>query len=146
MASIPKHLIVYAEDDADDRELMREAFEKYHHSVELVMFADGASILRYLNRITLSQHHPCLIVLDINLPFFSGQEVFTKLRDIPDFAHTPVIFFSTSSQQRDQVFADMNGAGFITKPLTYRQMNDITERMIDACEHGIQGQIRKSTI
>ncbi len=146
MASIPKHLIVYVDDDADDRELMREAFEKYQDSVELVMFADGASVLRYLNRITLSQHQPCLIVLDINLPFFSGQEVFAKLRAIPDFARTPVMFFSTSSQHRDQAFADMNGAGFITKPLTYRQMNDVTERFIDACEHGIQGQIRKPTI
>jgi CheY-like chemotaxis protein len=145
-AAPPKHLIVYAEDDADDRELMQEAFEKYSHCVELMMFADGASILRYLSRLSLGGQKPCLIVMDLNLPLLDGQEVVQQLRTMPVYENTPIVFFTTSSQQRDQAFARNYRTGFITKPLTYRQMDAITEQLVDACEQGIQNQIRKPAL
>lgn len=144
MTSTPKHLIVYAEDDADDRELMAEAFEKYKEQVELVLFHDGAAILRYLTRLGLMERKPCLIILDLNMPIADGQEVTRQLRSMPPYAETPVMFFTTSSQNRDLAFAERYGAGFMTKPLTHAQMDGITEKLIDACDHSIQYAIRSA--
>jgi len=144
MTAPSKHLIVYADDDADDRELMAEAFQKYRERVDLVLFNDGAAILRYLSRLGLSERKPCLIILDLNMPLADGQEVTRQLRSMPAYAETPIMFFTTSSQHSDHTFAERHDAGFITKPLTFTQMDGITEKLIDACDRSIQYEIRSA--
>ena len=144
MTAKPKHLIVYADDDADDRELMSEAFQKYKERVDVVLFNDGRAILRYLSRLDLSERKPCLIILDLNMPLAGGQEVTRQLRSMTAYAGTPVMFFTTSSDHRDLAFAEQYRAGFITKPLTFEQMDGITEMFIDACDRSIQYEIRSA--
>src|SRR4051794_20128100 len=78
MAESKKQLIVYAEDDDDDMELMKESFENYSHNVDLKCFSNGVDVLNYL--MNDAQPSPCLIVLDINLPGMSGKQVLKKLR------------------------------------------------------------------
>jgi len=46
----PKSLVLYADDDPDDRMLIREAFEHYAHSVDLKVFRNGVELLQYVNK------------------------------------------------------------------------------------------------
>ena len=51
----PKSLVLYADDDTDDLELVSEAFEKYASVIDLVTFSDGTSLLHYLQELSLWQ-------------------------------------------------------------------------------------------
>ena len=142
MANPKKQLIVYAEDDQDDIELMEESFGNYAQNIELLCFSDGLEVYEYLAS-SYNQPSPCLIVLDINLPRMSGKEVLKKLRAIKRFKDIRVVLFTTSSQPHDKAFAHFYGAGFMTKPITYKQMDKIIHQFIEHCTDEIKNSIRK---
>ncbi len=137
-----RNIVLYADDDSDDLELVSEAFSKYRSFVELVTVTDGLQALEYLKNINADDRNPCLIILDINMPRLNGRETLTQIRKIDRFHNIPAILFSTSSQPFDKQFAISHNAGFITKPLDYKQMDIIAEQFIDHCEANVISQIR----
>lgn len=138
-----KNIVLYADDDTDDLELVAEAFSKYNNHVDLVTVADGLQALSYLNNIPEGEKTPCLVILDINMPRLNGRETLLQMRELDRFQDVPAILFSTSSQPMDKEFAKANNAGFITKPLDYRQMDLIAEQFIDHCSDDIKNKIRR---
>lgn len=141
-----QHLVIYADDDQDDLDLVRDSFDKYAQDVHLVTFDEGQGALDYLTSIADSKPGPCLIILDINLPGLSGKEILQRIRQIEAYQTTPVVLFTTSSQPTDKAFAREYAAGFMTKPLSYRQMDIITEQFIEHCTDDIKKKIRKQTL
>lgn len=142
-SATPKNIVLYADDDADDLELVRDAFSRYANNVEIVAVKDGSQALSYVQNLTEEDPTPCLIILDINMPMLSGKDVLVKLRQMKRFESVPVVLFSTSSQPQDGQFAQKYDAGFITKPLDYGQMQYITEQFIDHCTEEIKKNIRR---
>lgn len=137
-----KNIVLYADDDMDDLELVSEAFSKYSSNVELVTVTDGMQALSYLKEAAKKKDvSPCLIILDINMPRLTGRETLVRLREMRQYQMVPVILFSTSSQHYDKEFAQSYNAGFITKPLDYRQMDVIAERFIEHCNDEVKKQI-----
>jgi CheY-like chemotaxis protein len=139
----PKNIVLYADDDSDDLELVQEAFTRYSKNVDVVTARDGSQALSYLQRLSDEDTAPCLIILDINMPVINGKEVLKRLRDIDRFGSVPVVLFTTSSLPQDQGFAKKYNAGFVTKPLDVAQMEVITELFIDHCADDIKKSIRK---
>ena len=41
----PKSLVLYADDDPDDIELVQDAFKAYNNNVELITFRNGVELL-----------------------------------------------------------------------------------------------------
>lgn len=140
---VPKNIVLYADDDYDDLELVIEAFALYANNVEVVTARDGSQALSYLHQLTDEDAKPCLIILDINMPVINGKEVLRKLRDHVHFESIPVVLFTTSSQPQDEQFALKYNAGFVTKPLDVSQMEKITDLFIDNCSDEIRKNIRK---
>lgn len=138
-----KHIVLYADDDIDDIELVKEAFFKYSRDVEVITFEDGNSLLRYVSELSPLDAKPCLVILDYNMPLLNGKETLIRLRDIEGYESLPVVMFTTSSMAADKQFANKWGAGFITKPLDTRQMRYITEQFIDHCSDEIRNKIRR---
>lgn len=139
----PKSIVLYADDDTDDIELVRDAFAQHSINVELVTFTNGVEALAFLNNLTPLDATPCLVILDINMPLLDGKEVLSRLKQMKPFEKVPVILFSTSSQRADKEFADKYGAGFITKPLSAHQMEAIIEEFIEHCTEDVKSKIRK---
>lgn len=139
---VPKNVVVYADDDPDDLELVKDAFSSYSTNVEVITFTDGIQALAYLNHITPLEPTPCLIILDINMPILSGKEVLVRLRADKRFEDVPVVLFTTSSQPLDKTFAQKYKAGFITKPIDVQQMAFIADEFIDHCSEEIKKKIR----
>ena len=139
----PKNIVIYADDDQDDLDLVQEAFTQYSKNVEVVPFKDGTSALSYLQRLSPVDPTPCLIILDINMPVLNGKEALVRLRQMDRFTEVPVVLFTTSSQPLDKSFAERYNAGFVTKPLDVRQMEVITDQFIDHCAEDIREKIRK---
>ena len=141
--AMPKNIVLYADDDSDDLELVQDSFSLYSKNVEVVTMRDGSQALSYLNRLSDDDPLPCLIILDINMPVINGKEVLKNLRDLPRFETVPVVLFTTSSLPQDEKFAKKYNAGFVTKPLDFSQMEVITELFIDHCADEIRKNIRR---
>jgi CheY-like chemotaxis protein len=139
----PKSLVLYADDDPDDIELIREAFDSFSQSVELVTFADGIELLHYLDRLDPLHPSPCLIILDVNMPRLNGKELLKKLRRNENFAEVPIVLFSTSTLPSEIEFARSFDAGFVTKPLHEQQIELIIDQLIDQCTDEVKKRIKK---
>lgn len=139
----PKSLVLYADDDADDHELVREAFEAYAHAVELVPFYNGQELLRYLEGLPPLQPKPCLIILDINMPQLDGKQTLRRLRGMTEFEDLPTVLFTTSTMPSEADFAHRYNAGFVTKPLHAKQINAIVDRLIDHCTDDVRNKLRR---
>lgn len=138
-----KNIVVYADDDPDDIELVEDAFRQFANNVELITFNDGSQALSYLKTISEADAVPCLVILDINMPVLNGKETLIRLRQLEKFTDVPVVLFTTSSMPLDKSFAGHYKAGFITKPLGYEQMEMITKEFIDHCSEETQKKLRR---
>lgn len=139
-----KNIILYADDDHDDLQLVREAFDRYASNVEVVTVKDGSEAITYLKSLSHIDPAPCLVILDINMPRMNGKEALVKLRQMERFESVPVMLFTTSSMPADLDFANKHKAGFLTKPIDIRQMDVITDLFIDHCTEETRKKIKKA--
>ena len=139
----PRNIVVYADDDTDDIELVEEAFRQFANNVEVHTFQNGSQALAYLTNLQDGEPVPCLIILDINMPMLNGKETLVRLRQIEKFEDVPVVLFTTSSMPPDRTFAQRYGAGFITKPLGFEQMELIAKQFISHCNEETQKKISR---
>jgi CheY-like chemotaxis protein len=140
---LPKHYVLYADDDPDDLQLVQEAFEQYANDVTVVTAANGSEALSYLEKITDQDPLPCLVILDVNMPVLDGKQALVRMRSHPRLKQVPVVLFTTSSMPADQHYAQQYKAGFITKPLNIKQMEMITDQFIAHCADEIREKIRR---
>ena len=136
-----KQVLVYADDDEDDLQLVKDAMFPYEDSIELCLFQNGQEAYSFLLDLESKTEKPCLIILDMNMPGLGGKELLPILRSIPFFNEVPIILFTTSSMQHDYGFALQYNAGFITKPMTYRQMDMIAEEFLRHCSDEVKAKI-----
>lgn len=133
-----RNIILYADDDLDDLQLVEEAFTKHANNIEMVTASDGIQALEYLDGLQKLDPKPCLIILDINMPRLTGKEVLLEIRKTSQFKDVPVVLFSTSSLKQDKEFAEKYNASFITKPIDLKQMDMIINEFIEQCSDEFQ--------
>ncbi len=72
---------------------------------------------------------PALIVLDVMLPGLSGVDVATRLRELPGFADTPMVFLTARTDLRESLAGVLAGASeVITKPF---DLDDLSRRLLE---------------
>jgi CheY-like chemotaxis protein len=142
-SATPKNVVLYADDDMDDLDLVQDAFAQYTNDVEVVTVRDGSQAIAYLNNLSEYDASPCLIILDVNMPVINGKDVLKHIREMERFESVPVVLFTTSSMPLDKSFARSFNAGFVTKPLDIRQMEMITDQFISHCADEIKQKIRR---
>ena len=67
-SAISKNFVLYADDDADDLQLVQDAFALYSRNVEVVTAKDGSQVISYLQGLTDEDPSPCLIILTLTCP------------------------------------------------------------------------------
>lgn len=118
-----------ADDDDDDRMLIKEAFEESAYKEPLVFFENGEKVIDMLK--TKAQYKPSLILLDLNMPKVSGHDVLYFIKKNKKTKDIPVIILTTSKSKKDQETALKMGAdGFITKPHQFIEMLRIAENLV----------------
>ncbi len=82
------------------------------------------------NAITIRK--PDVILLDYEMPYADGAEVFCALRDTPVSADVPVVFL-TASADREVVtkLVSLNPAGYLLKPPNKQKMIDMIEGLLN---------------
>ena len=127
-----KKLILYAEDDSDDRFIFEDSFEPYRSEIKILVFNDGLELINFLKE--SNNERASLIVLDINMPRLDGKDALRILRELPHYAKIPVVLLTTSSSTVDSLFAKHFNADFITKPMNEMEMQNITRTLLKYCE------------
>jgi CheY-like chemotaxis protein len=107
--------VIIIEDDEDDKDMLREAFQNLNYENQLHFFSDGQAALDFLNSSDLI---PFLILSDINLPKLDGFALRSKIKMDADLQLRciPYIFFSTAVNQKAVIDAySMSVQGFFIK-------------------------------
>ena len=108
-------LVFLVDDDYEDHEIFKMAYDRVVPSYELVTCENGIEALDYFYK--NAGFKPDLIFLDINMPRMNGKECAKELRKLPDLEHVPIILYSTHEGQKELEEALVAGAnGFMTKP------------------------------
>ena len=124
-----KKLILIAEDDADDRLMINEAFMENNMPAGIVFFENGAELLDYLYSFDDSAERtlPDLIILDLNMPKMDGKSVLSRLKIHNLYQNIPVVILTTSrSREEEENVLEMGASGFYTKPSSFTELVDIT--------------------
>ena len=132
MDNQPK-LLLCIEDDRDDISLIEEAALDFDPSLRFVSKTNGKEAMMFLNRQKQEHYLPCLILLDINMPLMDGHEVLDALKKDEVFKEIPVIVFTTSSGQREQLLCDAYGVEMVTKPNRLAEFRKILNHLFVRC-------------
>jgi CheY-like chemotaxis protein len=126
MSNGPKpNIVLMADDDADDRLLVTDAFAESGMTGELRFVEDGRELLDYLQHLGKYESgtnapRPRLILLDLNMPKKDGREVLREIKSDPDLKRIPVVVLTTSHADTDigGVY-ELGANSFVTKPVKY---------------------------
>jgi CheY-like chemotaxis protein len=118
-----------ADDDEDDRLLMKEAMEEVDPTVNVVEAENGAELLKNLK----DDHSQAdsVIILDMNMPVMNGLETMSAIKADPETEKIPTVMMSTSSNPvlKKKAF-DAGVDEFITKPSTFRALISVVNKII----------------
>jgi len=118
-----KKKIVLAEDNSTLSLLLKFRLEK--EGYELHMAEDGKKAIELIE-----QEHPELILTDIMMPFVSGLEVISHVRNTLDLK-TPIIVFSAAGQEEMVLKAFNLGANdFMGKPFSPNELVIRVKRLL----------------
>jgi CheY-like chemotaxis protein len=107
--------ILIVEDNPADAQILAMALERAGVALEIVVVEDGVKALEYL---TAQNPDRCdLVLLDLNLPRFSGFEVLDRIRSTDDLKSLPVVVMSGSADVGDVNRCYRAGANsYVCKP------------------------------
>jgi CheY-like chemotaxis protein len=125
--------IIFADDDADDLELITGFFKQYNKDVHVLTFRDGKEVIKFLGDFALNNSSPKLIVLDINMPRLNGKDTLVEIRKKPGFRNIPVVMYTTSSSGVDEEFCRQMGASWVTKSSSIDGVRQTAKILADFC-------------
>lgn len=127
--------ILIIDDDLEDQQLMKEAFDALVPSQRKIHFAgDGQVAFEFLSQYNDPMDLPCLIVLDLNIPKLTGVDILKMLKSHELLNSIPVIILSSSSSPMDMEMAKKEGAvEYFTKPTSFVGFKEIAERFSSYC-------------
>ncbi|QOW22078.1 MULTISPECIES: response regulator [Lysobacteraceae] len=120
-------VILLVEDNPDDVELTRLAFDEAKIANQLVVVGDGAEALDYLfakgNYADRDPNElPSIVLLDLNLPKVDGREVLQAVRANPLTKTLPVVVLTTSTEPFDvEASYSLGVNSYIQKPVDFEQ-------------------------
>ena len=115
--------ILAVDDDRLTLELVNSALEK--EGYELLMAVDGKEAIEIIEN-----NNPDLIITDIMMPFVSGLEVISHVRNKLD-SETPIIVFSAAGQEEMVLKAFNLGANdFMGKPFSPNELVIRVKRLL----------------
>jgi len=117
--------VVIAEDNAINRELLRELLEIRGYSV--IDASDGQEALN-----VLEQTNPDLLLLDIGMPVLDGFAVIRKVRQDSRLANLPVVAVTAYAMQGDREKILNSGFdGYLSKPIDANALAAELDRLLN---------------
>jgi len=116
--------VLIAEDNAVNRELLRELLEL--RGYEVLEACDGQEALRIVE-----QAQPELLLLDIGMPVMDGFAVIRRIRENPRLATLPVVAVTAYAMRGDQEGILNSGFdGYLSKPVNPSSLAEELDRVL----------------
>ena len=134
MNSVP---ILYVEDEETDVMLLQHVLGKVGIQNPLQTVKDGKLAKDYLAGnapFADRRRHPLpgLVLLDLNLPYWSGFEVLEWIRRQPQLRRLPVVVFTSSNRPDDIAQAyDAGANGYLVKPNSLADLTSLVLALRD---------------
>jgi CheY-like chemotaxis protein len=118
-------VILMAEDDSDDRLLVKDAMAECRWEGDLRFVENGEELLDYLMRRGKYSQPACaprprLILLDLNMPRKDGREALREIKADEELRRIPVVVFTTSKAGTDiDRMYELGANSFISKPIQF---------------------------
>lgn len=126
-------IILLADDDPEDQEILEEEIMKLDPSVALKKVDSGKQAVDYLLACPNYQL-PCLIILDYSMPVYNAAEVLDHVSDQPWLQHIPKVVWSSSKQPEYVQACKQKGAvEYFVKPNKMSELTKMAKRMLSLC-------------
>jgi len=125
--------IVVADDDSDDRMMIKDAFDESKLGNPVDFVEDGVELMEYLNREgkwthLANQPFPGFILLDLNMPRKDGRTVLKEIKESSGLHRIPIVILTTSKAEEDIIRTYNLGVNsFICKPVSFDKLVDIVK-------------------
>lgn len=117
--------VLIAEDDADNRELLKVMLEIWNFRV--IVATDGREALQLAEKV-----RPDLILMDVKMPLLDGIETTRRIRDSAFISETPIIFLSGCAEPKYRNAATEVGANaYLVKPLDFDKLQTVITEQIN---------------
>ena len=96
--------LLLVEDSPADVYLVREAMRREGLKVHWDIADDGEWAIRMIDEVDSNASSPCpdVLLLDLNVPRCTGDEVLERIRRSPRLAHAPVVIMTSSESPADR--------------------------------------------
>ena len=126
--------ILMVEDNPGDVRLAMEALKEGKVRNHMHTVGDGEEALVFLRR--QGQYaqvpRPDLILLDLNLPKKTGQEVLAEIKEDPDLRRIPVVILTVSQAEADILKTyNLHANCYITKPVDLDRFIEVVKSIED---------------
>lgn len=111
--------VLLVEDSPADTYLVRQSLKKHLKDFDLRVMDDGEKAFQAIEAAEMDASLPCpaILLLDLNLPRRSGQEILQRLRESPRYSHVPVVILTSSNSPSDRAETKRLGAtAYFQKP------------------------------
>ncbi len=116
--------VLIAEDNATNRELIRELLESRGYRVDEA--CDGSEALRMIEK-----RRPDILLLDIGMPVLDGFATIRAIRDNPHHSALPVLAVTAFAMQGDREHVLSSGFdGYLSKPIDAKSLAEELERVL----------------
>ncbi|WP_300570743.1 response regulator [Flavobacterium sp.] len=113
--------ILLADDDEDDRNFFKDAFDEIKISTNLNMVNDGEELMDYLKQPDIILPH--ILFLDLNMPRKNGMECLVEIKQLDHLKNMAIAIYSTSSSEKDIEETFVKGANiYIKKPNDFNEL------------------------
>jgi len=120
--------VLIAEDNAVNRELLRELLETRGYTV--LEACDGQEALHMID-----QTEPDILLLDIGMPVLDGFAVVRQIRENPHLAKLPVVAVTAYAMQDDRgKILNSKFDGYLSKPINPRLLTEELDRLLSQRE------------
>ncbi len=126
--------ILLVEDSADDAFLMQRAFEEAGVSNAVPIATDGEEAIDFLSKPEMSDEtqQPCLVLLDLRMPYRSGFDVLKFARGRPEIATLAIVVLTSSNEPSDIAKAlELGANAYVVKPPVFADLVKSVEAIRD---------------
>jgi len=134
MKNAPVRIVLCADDDPDDRELLCETINKIDPEVKVIHADNGKRLLSKLKELDSINVCPCLIILDMNMPIMDGRQTLIEIKKNPGWGSIPVAIFTTSQRELYRQLECEYGINVVTKPAKYAAIITEVTQLLSYCK------------
>jgi CheY-like chemotaxis protein len=122
--------ILIAEDDIDDQQMIHEMIQEIDPGCKMEFIGTGSKVMTYLEKLE-DRELPDLILLDFNMPEFTGVEILEQMGAVKRYSPIPKLLWSTSKNSVLKNECRRFGAeDFLVKPSSLRELDEMVRYIL----------------